>query len=131
MPYEVAVGPIETAIRALLVADGTLTGLLASKPSALGGGPAIYEDGAVYQGATFPYLTIGAWTQVPFHSLGLSGNYGWNCTGQLKAVGQNRTTEAPIRAVMSRVFALLYHGRRLTVTGYGSAWCDEMNLQPT
>lgn len=127
MPYHIATLPIETAIRTILAADVTLTGLLASKPSTLGGGPAIYNDGEVPQGATMPYLTIGAWTQIGFHSMG--SGYGWNCTGQIKAVGQR--TEDPLLTVMSRVFALLEHGQALTVTGYTQSWTDEFTLQAT
>lgn len=134
MPYEVAITAIEDALRAVLIAYAPLTALLATKAAAAGGGPAIYDDGAVPTGATMPYLTIGAWTQIPFHTLGAEDTdkrWGWNCTGQLKAVGQNRLTEDPIRLVMSRVFSALPQGKRLTVVGYDSAWCDEFNLMPT
>jgi hypothetical protein len=128
MPYEVAIQPIEDALRALLVASSPLTALLATKKAALGGGPAIYAEGTVPQDRLFPYLTIGAWTQVGAHTLGITEHNGWNCTGQIKAVSQ--TSEAAARSVMSKVFAVLYEGRRLSVSGYGSAWCGEFNLQP-
>lgn len=135
MPHDIAITPIEDAIRALLVADtgsGGLTTLITTKATALGGGPAIYDDGTAPQGATMPYVTIGAWTQTPEHTLVPNGvGYGWNCTGQLKAVGQNRSSEDPIRRIMSRIFTLLYQGRRLSVAGYGSAYCDDFVLQPT
>lgn len=129
MPYGVPIQAIETALRALLVANTTLVGLLASKPSSQGSGAAIYPDGEVYQGQTFPYLTIGAWTQVPDHRLspGTDG-YGWNCTGQIKANGQK--AEAPLLAVMNQVAATFPEGTRLTVSGYGSASIGEFSLQP-
>lgn len=140
MPYEVATGSIEEAVRAVLVAYAPLTALIASRPSGRGGGPAIYEDGNVPQGAPMPYLTIGAWTQIGFHTLGASDTdprWGWNCTGMIKAVGQRalvavpgQEPEAAIRAVMSQVFTPLPQGKRLAVTGYGSAWCDEFHLLP-
>lgn len=134
MPYEVAIPSIEAAIKALLVADTTLTGLLANKPTARGGGPAIYADGDVPTGATFPYLTIGAWTQVGEHSLSPSGSpgasgYGWNCTGQLKVVGQRNETQ--LMNVMSAIYSVLPDGRALTVAGYGSACVAETTLQPS
>jgi hypothetical protein len=137
MPYEVAIPAIDTALRAVLVADAALTALLASRPVARGGGPAIYQDGEVPSGAPMPYLTIGAWTQVGFHSLSPDGSpgldgYGWNCTGQIKAVGQISTgrNEMTLQAIMSAVFAALPDGQRLEVSGYNSSWTDEFNLQP-
>lgn len=131
MPYEIAIPSIEAALRVLLVAHTPLTALLATKPTARGGGPAIYTDGDVPSGATMPYLTLGAWTQIGQHSLtpGSPSGYGWNCTGVVKVIGQR--TEASLFAVMSQVFAALPHGEGLTVTGYGSGWVDEFNLQPT
>jgi hypothetical protein len=134
MPYEVVIPAIETALRALLVADSTVVARLSTKPTARGGGPAIYTDGDVPSGATFPYLTIGAWTQIPSHNLSPSTDgYGWNCTGQLKAVGQLSTTknETTLLTLMSAVYAALPQGRSLTVSGYRSGWVDEFNLQPS
>jgi hypothetical protein len=130
MPYGVPIAAIDTALRALLVANTTLTGLIQTKPLSQGGGAAIYADGEVYQGQTFPYLTIGAWTQVADHRLspGTDG-YGWNCTVQIKAVGQR--TEAPLLAVMNQVFASFPQGQALTVTGYSRSFLDEFNLQPS
>jgi hypothetical protein len=130
MPYGVPIPAIDTALRALLVANTTLTGLIASKPSSQGSGAAIYTDGEVYQGQTFPYLTIGAWTQVADHRLSpdLDG-YGWNCTGQIKVVGQR--TEAALLAVMNQVFASLPQGQALTVSGYTRSFLDEFTLQPS
>jgi hypothetical protein len=137
MPYEVAIPLIDTALRALLVADGTVVALLSTKPTARGGGPAIYSDGDVPSGATFPYLTMGAWTQVGSHNLSPDGSpgssgYGWNCTGQIKAVGQlgSGRSETTLLNLMSAVFAALPQGQGLTVSGYSSGWIDEFNLQP-
>jgi hypothetical protein len=134
MAYEVVVPAIDTAIRALLVAHAPLVALLATKPTARGGGAAIYTDGDVPSGATFPYLTIGAWTQIRAHNFspGTDG-YGWNCTGQLKAVGQlsGSSSETTLLTLMSAVYAALPQGRSLTVSGYGSGWIDEATLQPS
>ena len=134
MPYEVAIPAIETAVRALLVADATVVSRLSTRPTARGGGPAIYTDGDVPSGATFPYLTIGAWTQIGSHNLAPdSSGYGWNCTGQLKAVGQlsANKNETTLLNLMSAVFAALPQGRRLSVPGYSSGWTDEFTLQPS
>lgn len=130
MPYGLAIPAIDTALRAVMVAHAPLTALLATKPAAKGGGPAIYADGEVAQGQTFPYLTIGAWTQVPFNSLspGTDG-YGANCTGQIKAVGQR--SEAQLMTIMNLVAGLFEQGEALTVSGYSSGWTDEFNVQPT
>ena len=129
MPYEIVTPSVQAAIEAVLEADTALAALLASKSTARGGGPAIYTDGDVPQGATFPYLTIGAWTQVPFHSLSPSGTgYGWNCTVQIKAVGQRSQTA--LFTILSNVIGLLEHGTQLTIDDYTSVWCDEVSIQP-
>lgn len=125
MPYEVATTAIQNAMEALFDADTGLTALLASKPAPKGGGPAIYDDGDVAQGQLFPYLTIGAWTQVPDHSLGAS--WGWNCTVQLKVVAQR---QALLQPVLSALMGLVEDGTKFDLTGYGSAQFAEMNVQP-
>ncbi len=132
MPAGVALLPIYRALRALLVADVTLTGLIAAVPAGLGSGPGIYAEGAVPQGATFPYLTMGAGTQVPDHTMGAPNmaRWGWNCTLQIKAVGQGKGEDEGL-AIMDAVGQVLYDGRPLTVTGYGTAYCDEWTVQPT
>jgi hypothetical protein len=134
MPYEVVIPAIDTAVRALLTADATVVARLSTRPTARGGGPAIYTDGDVPSGATFPYLTIGAWTQIRSHNFspGTDG-YGWNCTGQLKAVGQisGSSSETTLLNLMSAIYAALPQGRSLTVSGYSSGWVDEMTLQPS
>jgi hypothetical protein len=129
MPYAIVTRGAQEAIEDILTADTALTALLASKPSARGGGPAIYDDGDVFQGQTFPYLTIGAWTQVPSHTLSPDGDgYGWNCTCQIKAVGQRLLV---LEQVMSLVAGLLEPSTSLDLSGYPSAWVDEMNVQPS
>lgn len=126
MPYAVATIEIQETLVELLAADTALGALLASKPAAKGGGPAIYSDGEVAQGQLFPYLTIGAWTQVPFHSMGSA--YGWNCTGQIKAVGQR--SEGPVSAVLSAALAVLPEGIAISVDGYTSSCVGEATVQP-
>jgi hypothetical protein len=130
MPYGVPIPAVDSALRAQMVVASSLTSLLAVKPAARGGGPAIYDEGDVYQGQTFPYLTIGAWTQAPQHRLspGTDG-YGWTLTVQVKAIGQRN--EAQLFAILNEVFALFPQGESLTVTGYGSAWADEFTIVQT
>ena len=134
MPHEVVLGPIYTAIKALLAAYAPLTALLGVKT--LGGAPAIYDEGGVPQSATstvgwLPYLTIGAGTQIPEHTIGpaSSAKYGWNCTFQIKAVGQ--IADAAGLAIVSQVAVVLYHDRDVNLAGYGSGWIDEFTVQPT
>jgi len=129
MPADVALGPIYVALKALLAATGPLTALLATKT--LSGAPAIYDEGSVPQSSVMPYLTIGAGTQVPWHTMGAIGTarYGWNCTLQIKAVSQ--AGEAVGLAIMSQVAAALPDGVALTLAGYGSAWAEEFTLHPT
>lgn len=139
MPYEIATTKIEAALVTLLEAHSPLTALLATKPTPKGGGPAIYEDGDVPLKPLMPYLTIGAWTQHGSHSLTpdvagspMASGYGWNCTGQLKVVGQKSAvwSASALHGVMSEVFSALPQGQKLDVTGYGSGWVDEFVLQP-
>lgn len=141
MPSDVVLGPIYAALKTLLAAHAPLTALIAVKP--IGVGPAIYDDGAVPQAATvpvppatswLPYLTIGAGTQVPDHTMGDANDanakrFGWNCTLQIKAVGQ--ITEAAGLTILSKVATALKEGTALTLAGYGSAWCDEFTVFPT
>jgi hypothetical protein len=138
VPYEYAPLPIETAVRAVLVAYAPLTSAINVKPSARGGGPAIYADGNVPAGALMPYLTIGAWTQNGDHRLTPdSAGWGWNCTGQIKAVGQrglNQTSGEPedgIKLVISRVVAALPEGMQIDVDGYGRGTVGETVIHPT
>jgi hypothetical protein len=119
-----ALGAVYAALRALLAADAPLVALLATAP--VTGGAAIYDEGGAPQLGTMPYLTIGAGTMVPFDTFQLMG---WNCTVQIKAVGQ--ISEAAGQAIVARLAALLSRGRSLTVSGYTSAWCDEFQVQPT
>lgn len=126
MPYEAAVGAIHDVIVELLAEDTALSGLIATKPSARGGGPAVYTDGEVATGQLFPYVVVGAWTQVPFHSMGSS--YGWNCTGQIKAIGQR--SQAQVLDVLSAALAVLPEGAQIDVTGYASACMGDATVQP-
>lgn len=129
MPSEVVLGAIYAAVKTLLAAHAPLTALLSTKP--VGGGAAIYDEGSVLQSATMPYLTIGAGTQVPEHRMGAIGSakHGWNCTFQIKAVGQ--TSEAAGLTIMSKVAGALPDGLSLGLAGYGSSWVEEFTLQPT
>lgn len=132
MPSDVVLGSIYAALKALLAAHAPLTASISTKP--VGTGPAIYDDGAVLQAATMPYLTIGAGTQNPWHTMGDANDptvkrYGWNCTVQIKAVGQ--IAEAAGLAIMGKVATAAKEGTALTLPGYDSAWCDEFQVVPT
>lgn len=130
MAYELVTPKVDTALRTAFLANAVLVAALSTKPSAHGGGAAIYEDGRVPMGATFPYLTIGAYTQIPFHQFAPDGTsgYGYNVTLQLKVVGQ--TSEATLMGVMNKVLPVVAHGSALTVSGYSHSWTDECLVQP-
>lgn len=135
MPHEDVRPAIYAAVKALLAAHAPLVALIGTKPIAPGG-PAIYDDGAVPQAATStdgwrPYLTIGAGTQVPRHTIGPHGSakYGWNCTFQVKAIGQ--ISEASGGAIVTQIAAVLYDGRDLNLAGYESSWTEEFTSHPT
>jgi len=128
MPYELVTPNLQAAIIALLEADSALTSIIQTKPTAKGGGPAIYDEGDVPLGQLFPYITIGAWTQTPNHTFSPSGDgWCWNCTVQIKAFSQ-RVEKTP--EVISAVLAVLEQGTSLLVSFYASAWIDEVNVQP-
>jgi hypothetical protein len=130
MPSDVVLGPIYTALKALMAAHVPLTTLLAVKTLGVGV-PAIYDDGSVPQASLMPYLTIGAGTQTRDHAMGEPGStrYGWNCTVQVKAVGQ--VAELTGLAIMSQVATALKEGTTLTLAGYDRAWVDDFDLFPT
>lgn len=130
MPHEVVLPAVYTALKTLLAASAPLTALLATK--AIGGAPAVYDEGeTAVQNARMPYVTVGAGTQVPMHTIGPEGSakYGWNCTVQVKSIAQGRESEA--LAITSRVAAVLYEGRDLNLSGYSTSWCEEFAVSAT
>lgn len=129
MPSEVVLGSIYAALKALMAASAPLTALISTKP--IGGTPAIYDDGSVPQAATMPYLTIGLGTQNKSHTMGEQGlpRYGWNCTVQIKAVGQG--AESSGIDILSKVAAVCYEGKELNLAGYTYSYCDEFTVEPT
>lgn len=140
MPHEDVTGPITTAVKTLLAADAPLTALIGTKSVGMGSGPAIFDEGSAQQdyfkvpagtAAPKPYLTIGAWTQVPDHTMGPVGSarFGWNCTGMIKVVGQG--DEASGVAIRTQVAAVLYDGRDVILAGYSNAWTEEFTAYPT
>jgi hypothetical protein len=129
MPHEAVLGKIYTSVKALLAAHAPLTALLATKP--VGSGAAIYDDGAVPQAATMPYLTIGAGVQLPWNTMGETGmpRYGWECSFQVKGTAQISETNG--MNLMTQVAAALPDGKELSIAGYGSGWVEQFTLQPT
>lgn len=127
MASTLATPGILSAVRTLLAADATLAGTLATVPAALGGGPAIYAEHAVPQGAPFPYLTLGAPTEIPSNTMGASDlpKWGSSTTFQVKALSKE-TADDGNYARIGRVKTLL-DGVQLTVPGYASAFCDFEN----
>lgn len=121
--------PVVTALRALLVADGTLVGLLAAIPAAYGTGPGIYSDGAVPEQAGFPVLVIGGGSETGNNTMG-SGDaalkFGSRVSLQIKAMSLQRNDDQ-VAGIINRVKAVLYEGRALTVSGYGSACVEQVS----
>ena len=129
MPSEVVLPAVYAALKSLMAGYAPLTSLIATK--ALGGAPAIYDEGSVPQSSVMPYITIGLGTQIAWHTMGMAGlgRWGWNCTVQIKPVGQG--SEASGLNILSQVAAVLAEGTPLNLAGYGSSWCDEFTVQPT
>lgn len=124
MASTLAVPAVLAAVRTLLVADVPLAGTLATAPSAVGGGPAIYAEGAVPQGAAFPYLTLGASTEIPFDTMGTSDlpKFGSTTTFQVKALTKETADDGNYTRI-GHVKRIL-DGAPLTVSGYASAFCE-------
>jgi Protein of unknown function (DUF3168) len=112
---------ILAALVAALKADSALGALLANIPAGFGTGDAVYAANAVPPGATFPYVTVGAPTEVPFNNFG-PGAGGSNCTVQVKAFS-TRPNDDELYNIGSAVQSVLDAGS-LTVAGYASAGCE-------
>lgn len=117
-----ALPPVIEAMRALLVADATLTALLAVYAPGFGSGPGIYSENGVPPKAAFPYLTIGAPTEVPFDTMGEVSARGSNCTIQVKAFSAKMRDDEAF-ALGKEVLRVLDEAT-ITVSGYGSAVCE-------
>lgn len=117
-----AIPAVIAAMRTLLVADTSLTALLASFVAGYGSGPAVYAEAAVPARATFPYVTIGAPTEIPFNTMGTVNAGGSECTIQVKAFSK-LPNDDEVYSILSAVKAVL-DTAALTVSGYVSADCQ-------
>lgn len=126
-----ALGGIYTALKTLIANDATVAGLIANAPFAgAGGSPnakAVYDDGTVPQGATYPLVTVGAGASVEASSL---RTVGWNCTVQVKPIAQSTAT---VQAIVAAISAALRPGGNpveLTVTGFPVCRVAEISEVP-
>lgn len=110
-----------SAMVAALKADGTLGAILTSVPSGFGTGKAVYAANAVPPGATFPYVTVGAPTEIPFNNFG-AGAGGSNLTIQVKAFS-TKSADDQLYSIGSAITAVL-DAATLTVSGYATAECE-------
>lgn len=81
MGAPLAVQLLVQAVIASLKADTALTARLADVPAEFGSGPAVYGETSVPPKATFPYLTVGAPTEIPFNTFMAPGS---ECTFHVK-----------------------------------------------
>jgi len=112
---------ILAALVAALKADSALGALITNIPTGFGTGKAVYAANAVPPGATFPYVTIGAPTEIPFNNMG-PGAGGSNCTIQVKAFS-TKPNDDELYSIGSAVQSVL-DAASLTVSGYASAECE-------
>jgi hypothetical protein len=82
-PSPFAVPALLAAVVASLKADTALTALLSTVPAGFGTGPAVYGETAVPPKATFPYVLVGAPTEIPLITFGPAGG-GSECTFHVK-----------------------------------------------
>jgi hypothetical protein len=116
IPAILATPRVLAAMRAVLLADATLTARLATVPTANGGGPAIYTEGHVPADARTDYLVIGPFTERPTPTMGDVDRWGSELTTVIKLVTMNPNLTTCLGTV-DRVIALLY-GVPLTVQDY-------------
>lgn len=109
---------ILAAFRSALVADATLTAKLAVFAAGFGTGPGIYSESGVPPKAGFPYLTIGAPTEMPFDTMGDAAARGSTCTIQVKALSARMHDDEAL-AIMGDVKRILDEAD-LPIAGYGS-----------
>lgn len=119
--------PIVAAITTLLKTDPALAAILAPVPSWYGTGPGVYPESGVPSGAAFPYVTVGAPTELPFNRFG-AGAGGGNCTIQVKSFSKT-TTDDQGYAIQAEIRRLLDIDNEFDVAGFGSA-SSEFELSP-
>jgi Protein of unknown function (DUF3168) len=112
---------ILAAMVAALKADATLGAIITDLPVGFGTGNAVYAANAVPPGATFPYVTVGAPTEVPFNNMG-PGAGGSNCTVLVKAFS-TKPNDDELYRIGGAVTSVL-DAATLTVTGYATAECE-------
>jgi hypothetical protein len=114
------------AIVAALKADTALAARLADVPATFGSGPAVYGEDSVAPKATFPYVTVGAPTEIPMNSFGPDGG-GAECTVQVKPCSILPANDE-VLAIGALIQGIL-DGADLVVTGFGGAECNFELLQ--
>jgi hypothetical protein len=120
-PALLAIPRVLAAVRLLLLNDAALAARLATVPAALGGGPAIYSEGAVPEGARPPFLTIGPFSETSESTMGSGRKWGSDVAMPIKLVTQSTDVGANLMT-LDRLVVLL-QGTRLTVADYSHATC--------
>jgi hypothetical protein len=121
VPALLAIPRVLAAVRARLLADAALVARLGSAPPELGGGPAIYSEGAVPDAARPPFLTLGPFSETDESTMGDGAKWGSDVRMPIKLVTQSTDVGANLWT-LDRLVALL-HGTRLTVADYDHASC--------
>lgn len=118
-----AVGPVLSAVIAVLRADPTLIGLLAISPVDRGAG--VYEELAPEK-AGYPYLVVNQAGAVPANTIGR----GWGAAVLIYCRATARKRDVT-KAIASRVIALLdTPTTALTVAGYPSVMSELVSDGP-
>lgn len=136
MASTLATPAVLEAVRDILLTDSSLSALLASAPTAYGGGPAIYTDGDAPQqngsatvASMYPQLLLSAPSETPWNTMGAPGESKWGSSllVGIKALTQSRNHDSGW-AIHNVILGLL-NGQPITVTGYGRA-CIELDGMP-
>lgn len=108
---------VTQAIYNVLVADGTLVGLLGT----YGGAAAVFTTDPAPGDALLPYIvTAGEASQTPWDTKTTRGRQLWR---DVRCYAAASGSTATVEAIAERVRALL-HRQEITIAGFGWIWCE-------
>jgi len=121
VPAILAIPRVLAAVRLVLLNDAQLVARLATAPASVGGGPAIYTEGAVPAEARSDFLTIGPFSESNESTMGSGRKWGSDLSMTTKLVTQSVDVGQSLMT-LDRLVALL-HGVPLVVEDYGHGMC--------
>jgi len=120
-PALLAIPRVLAAVRQVLLADAALVARIGTAPPAVGGGPAIYSEGAVPEGARPPFLTIGPFTERSEATMGSGRKWASEVGMPIKLVTHDLNVGFNL-LTLDRLAVVLY-GVPLPVADYSHSSC--------